>query len=179
MRPWLFWKILIGSWTVFFVSVEALWLVITLFAAPPMPPGMRSAEQMASVMLASAAAAVREGGLDQLNALMRSWPQELRSSLSVSLGGARALPAAGPGDDHDATEIVATPEGTTWRLTYRPLADLPPMPPGLPGVPPPVLALGIAGATLFCAALGWYLRRASRYLRESLPGFDIAGLSLR
>jgi hypothetical protein len=179
MRPWLFWKILIGSWMVFFTSVEALWLVITLFATPPMPPGMRSAEQIAPVMLASAAAAVREGGLDQLNALMRSWPQELRSSLSVSLGGERAMPVPGPAGDHDATEIVSTPEGTTWRLTYRPLADMPPAPPGLPGVPLPVLALGFAGATLFCAALGWYLRRASRFLRENRSGFDVAGLSLR
>lgn len=177
MRPSLYWKILIGSWTVFFVSVEALWLAITLFATPPMPPGMRSVQQMAPVMLASAAAAVREGGLDQLNALLRSWPQELRTGLSVSVGGERAVPAASPVDDHDATEIVVTPEGTTWRLTYRPLAEM--SPPGLPGVPAPVLALGIVGATLFCAALGWYLRRASRYLRKSLPGFDLTGLSLR
>jgi hypothetical protein len=179
MRPWLFWKILIGSWTVVFVSVEALWLAITLFFTPPLPPGIRNAEQMAPVVLASAAAAVRQGGLDQLNTLMRNWPEELRSSLSVSLGGAHPMPAAGPMDDHDATEIVATPEGTTWRLTYRPQADMPFPPASMTGLPAPVLWLGMAGATLFCGALAWYLRRASRYLRQNLAGFDLQGLSPR
>ncbi|MCG8710585.1 HAMP domain-containing protein [Brenneria sp. 4F2] len=84
IRGRLFWKILLGFWFTFIVISQLLWLAFSLYGEPHKTIEEMALTRVATMQSNIALAVLKQGGVDEWNAVMAQWPEKERSYISVT-----------------------------------------------------------------------------------------------
>ena len=162
-RSRLFWKILLGFWLTFFVTMETLWLLFVYYRGQQPPSRVNAAPDIAILAMDSAAAAIARGGPEALALTLSGWPRN-RADLVAIAPAAAAPPPDAPGR---YVRTVSAPDGRSYRLVYDASGIVKRLSPVQ--VPRVSLIAGALGGLAFSAVLAWYLTLPITRLRG---GFD-------
>ena len=161
MRLRLFWKIWLGFWATFLLLSYGLWLY---WSVQPDPTAIDwdAPRAAGTVLIASAANALEEGGVAGLKRQIAAWPQIEQKRLSLRSGPGPCSPTG-----KRELAIPVSSGGTGYCLRYAT--------PALPKddseaiMPPDFLVATALAGLAFSAGLAWYLTKPIYQLRK---GFD-------
>ncbi|RCK42041.1 ATP-binding protein [Thalassospira profundimaris] len=175
MKSRLFWKILIGFVVTFVAISIGVWSLLQLYGGPPEPYHIGYLKRTAPGYLETAAAVVKDGGVEALEKTISHWPKSERDRLIIETGDTaikrkpvmRILPVDNSPEwldalkEHQAFEQMVTgPAGESVRLIFDVSDVITEMPERSRWkIPNPLIVLGAIGALVFSAVLAWYLTR--------------------
>ncbi len=180
----LFWKFLLSYWAALLVAILAVGAATWLYRMTEDGQGLSlEGGPRADLMLSSAAATARLGGLPALRGLLEVWRPQLDAQVFAVDGtgrdaiGRQVPPVAletGPNDGRsarasDAVRLVRLADGETY-LLFVPVRSTSLLhrvfiPHGRPPSPLLPLATGTVASLVFGTILAWYVARPIRHLR--------------
>lgn len=184
----LFWKILLGFWMIFILSMQLLWAGFTLYGERREPPENSIVRRIVKLQVTSAVSMLQSGGLPALQAMMVDWPANERRYFMVKEA---MLPIAGsaldtlePGKIPDSiVEWTAGPDGQGYRIHYDVKglrSEYRPAPRSrVLNIPTLLLWLGGLTGLLFSTLLAWNLTRPLRKLRAGFERVAQGDLAVR
>ncbi|HUO01520.1 MAG TPA: HAMP domain-containing sensor histidine kinase [Rhizomicrobium sp.] len=158
MKRWLFWKILVGFWLTLILIALGISLAFTLVRPDPEVNYMRA---YARLYVEAASSTLMQGGPQAFETERQGWPRDWRDRVRVT-------PAAAPQSGHPPifSQQVSGPDGTAYRVSYRPNFS---RHEGFFGIPPQILFSVVIGGLGFSAILAWYLTQP---IRRMQGGFE-------
>ena len=173
MKRRLFWKILLGFWVTFALTVEALWLIVIVLRPAPSD----TTRALAHISLAAATSAIRAGGEPLLHQVMSRWPVDERGRLTVQ--------SWRPGDAIQTdinkgaiSERVRSPTGNDYLVRYK-VSRFAGYGHGPFDFPREIGVIAIIGGLGFSAMLAWYLTRPIARFRQGFRQLAVGDFSAR
>lgn len=173
MKRRLFWKILLGFWVTFALTVEALWLIVIVLRPAPSD----TTRALAHISLAAATSALRAGGEPFLHQVMGRWPVDDRGRLTVQPW--RAGDTVQTDINKGAiSERVRSPAGKDYLVTYK-VSRFAGYGRGPFDFPREIGVIAIIGGLGFSAMLAWYLTRPITRFRKGFEQLAVGDFSAR
>ncbi|MCL2896328.1 ATP-binding protein [Brenneria tiliae] len=188
IRGRLFWKILLGFWLTFIVMSQLLWLAFSLYGERHKPLEEEVVTRIATMQTTTAVAALRQGGLAELNRVMAQWPEKERrylavTTLSPSLPDGESAPPNGEPPGAHLLKPVSGPRGERYQIGFNvhQLRDefRPRRPPLILNIPSPLFWIAGLGGLLFSWLLAWNLARPLNQLRGGFERVAQGDLAVR
>lgn len=180
MKMGLFWKLFLGFWLTFFVTLHGLWVVMWLYRTPQNRADAFYAERATESQRLALVQLITAEGMDAARDMLASWPAEDRARFAVyeARPGRSVIVPNGytlVESDHKSpdgriiTLAIENPESTGKRYSER----------GPWNIPTELVLIGAVGGIAFGSLMAWYLTRPVRTLKAGFESLAQGDLSTR